>query len=373
MEPDLPEHVRRNRAAWDTWAPDFASWAPRAWADDELTWGIFSVPEAELGALPESVAGMDVVELGCGTAYISAKLARRGARPVGIDNSPAQLATARRMQEEFGLEFPLHLGNAEQTPFPDASFDLAVSEYGASIWCDPYLWIPEAARILRPGGHLVFLVNGVLLMVCTPEGADAETPATECLERPYFGMHRFDWPDGSVSFNLGHGDWIRVLRTNGFDVEGLIEVQPPEGATTSFPIVTPEWARRWPCEEIWIGTQAHRHAGSRGLRHSSSISSSPANTAPNGRLIPSSSGEVATSSPDATCDVWNASRSSVRISTVRFIGIDDPVLAHTSPGIERPLGQQVVAAIGGAEDFDQEIGRAFQATPRSTPPASRAG
>jgi SAM-dependent methyltransferase len=252
MGSDLPEHVRRNRVAWDTWAPDFAAWAPRAWADDELTWGIFSVPEAELGALPESVAGMDVVELGCGTAYISAKLARRGARPVGIDNSPAQLATARRMQEQFGLDFPLHLGNAEQTPFPDASFDLAVSEYGASIWCDPYLWIPEAARILRPGGHLVFLVNGVLLMVCTPPGADAETPATKRLERPYFGMHRFDWPDSSVSFNLGHGDWIRVLRINGFDVEGLIEVQPQEGATTSFPIVTPEWAQRWPCEEIWM-------------------------------------------------------------------------------------------------------------------------
>ena len=58
------------------------------------------------------------------------------------------------MQEQFGLQFPLHLGNAEETGFPDASFDLVVSEYGASIWCDPYRWIPEAARILRPGGNL---------------------------------------------------------------------------------------------------------------------------------------------------------------------------------------------------------------------------
>jgi SAM-dependent methyltransferase len=252
MDAELPEHVRRNRAVWDTWAAGYAEWAPRAWAAAEPAWGIFSVPDADLGALPDPVAGLDVVELGCGTAYISAWLARRGAKPVGIDNSPAQLATARRMQEEFGLDFPLHLGNAEQTPFPDASFDLAVSEYGASIWCDPYRWVPEAARILRPGGWLVFLVNGAILMLCTPEDAREDTPATECLQRPYFGMHRFEWPDNeSVNFGLGYGDWIRLLRANGFEVEGLIEVQPPEGATTSFPIVTPEWARRWPCEEVW--------------------------------------------------------------------------------------------------------------------------
>jgi SAM-dependent methyltransferase len=155
------------------------------------------------------------------------------------------------MQAQFGLEFPLHLGNAERTPFPAASFDLAISEYGASIWCDPYKWIPEAARILRPGGHLIFLINGVLLTICTPEDAAADTPASERLERPYFGLRRLDWVDGSVTFNLGYGDWIRVLRENGFQIEDLIEVQPPAGATTSFSIVTPEWARRWPSEEIW--------------------------------------------------------------------------------------------------------------------------
>ncbi len=181
MDAELPEHVRRNRAAWDRWAAGYAEWAPRAWAGTEPTWGLFSVPDAELGALPQPVAGLDVVELGCGTAYVSAWLARRGARPVGIDNSPKQLETARRLQAEFGLDFPLHLGNAEATPFPDASFDLAISEYGASIWCDPYAWIPEAARLLRPGGRLIFLVNGTLLMLCTPEDATTETSVTERL------------------------------------------------------------------------------------------------------------------------------------------------------------------------------------------------
>jgi SAM-dependent methyltransferase len=192
---------------------------------------------------------LDVVELGCGTGYVSAWLARRGARPVGIDNSPAQLDTARRFQQEFGLSFPLHLGNAEQTPFPDATFDLAISEYGASIWCDPYLWIPEAARILRPGGRLSFLANGALLLLCTPEAED--TPVTDQLHRDYFGMHRFEWSDGSTEFHIGYGEWIRILRSNGFEVEDLIEIQPPTDATTKHQIVSLGWARRWPSEEVW--------------------------------------------------------------------------------------------------------------------------
>jgi SAM-dependent methyltransferase len=200
--------------------------------------------------LPSDVAGLDVIELGCGTGYVSAWLARRGARPIGIDNSEAQLATARALQAEFGIEFPLLHGNAERVPFPDKTFDLAISEYGASIWCDPYEWVPEAERLLRPGGALVFMVNAPLLMLCTPEQDDV--PATDRLLRPYFGMHRFEWPeDDSVDFHLPHGEMLDLLRRTGFEVEALIEVRPPDGSTTRYPFVTLEWAQRWPCEEVW--------------------------------------------------------------------------------------------------------------------------
>jgi SAM-dependent methyltransferase len=246
----VSDHVQRNREAWDSFAERYAGPGRAQWEANQPTWGIYSVPEADVGMLPPSVDGLDVIELGCGTAYVSSWLARRGARPVGIDNSPAQLETARQLQAEFGVEFPLHLGNAEQTPFPDESFDLAISEYGASIWCDPYLWIPEAARILRPGGQLVFLVNGAILMLCAP---DAENePATDRLLRDYFGMHRFEWPDDpSVEFHLGYGDMIRLLRRCEFEVEDMIEVRPRENATTSHPYAPVEWARRWPAEEVW--------------------------------------------------------------------------------------------------------------------------
>jgi SAM-dependent methyltransferase len=198
---------------------------------------------------------MDVVELGCGTAYVSAWFARLGARPVGIDNSPNQLETARALQQQFGLSFPLHLGNAEQTPFPDASFDLAISEYGASIWCDPARWIPEAARLLRPGGRLIFLVTGTFMLLCTPPDATEETPAGDHLARDYFGLHRVEWPDTeAVNFYLGYGDWIRLLRTNGFEVECLVEIQAPEDAKPHrFDVLPkPDWAQRWPSEDIWV-------------------------------------------------------------------------------------------------------------------------
>lgn len=138
MHAELPEHVQRNRVAWDNYSAGHVEPGRSRWAMHEPCWGTFDISEARLGVLPRDVAGLDVVELGCGTGYVSAWLARRGARPVGIDNSPAQLETARRFQRDFELSFPLHLGNAEQTPFADASFDLAISEYGASIWCDPY-------------------------------------------------------------------------------------------------------------------------------------------------------------------------------------------------------------------------------------------
>lgn len=260
---ELPEHVRANREAWDRWAPEFVARGRRAWASAEARWGIWNVPESELRLLPADLGGRDAVELGCGTAYVSAWLARLGARPVGIDNSPAQLETARRLQAEFGLQFPLHLGNAETLPFADASFDLAVSEYGAALWADPYRWIPEAARVLRPGGHLVFLTNHAIFMLFAPD-LEADYPAKEQLVRPYFHEPRYEWSDEtSVEFHLPHGETIALLRANGFEIERLVEIQAPEqplegggGALPDeqvpFGLATREWARQWPTEEAWV-------------------------------------------------------------------------------------------------------------------------
>jgi SAM-dependent methyltransferase len=247
---DWRNDAARNAALWTQTNAEYTNdSAATNWSLEEISWGIWAVDESELHVLGD-VAGLDVVELGCGTAYFSAWLAKRGARPVGVDVTPAQLETARRLMAETGIEFPLVEADAAATGLPDASADLVLSEYGASIWVDPYRWIPEAARLLRPGGRLVFLRNSTLVILCSPD----EIPASATLQRPQFGMHRFEWPEGGVEFHLAHGEWIDLLRANGFEIERLVEVQAPADAETHahYAYVTAEWAQKWPCEEIWV-------------------------------------------------------------------------------------------------------------------------
>jgi SAM-dependent methyltransferase len=248
---ELSEHARRNQATWNANADGDHALADRAWAAEEISWGIWNVPEVEVGALP-AVDGRDVVELGCGTGYVSAWLKRRGARPIGVDLSENQLATAKRKQAEYSLEFPLIHASAEDVPLPDTCADLVVSEYGASLWCDPDLWLAEAARLLRPGGRLVFLTNSLLIALCAPE----EGPAGDRLLRDQRGLKVVTYPgEDSVEFHLAHGDWIAALGRHGFAVDALHELYAPDGAQpTKYEWVTPEWARRWPVEEIWAAT-----------------------------------------------------------------------------------------------------------------------
>ncbi len=248
----LPDHVLRNRVAWDKWAPQFVESGHKMWEQKEPEWGIWNIPESQAHILPEKIKGLDIIELGCGTAYISAWLTRLGAQVTGIDSSEEQLKTARTLQEKHDLSFRLIRGDAENVPLPDASFDLAISEYGASIWCDPYKIVPEVSRLLRPNGQLIWLVGGIILFLCMTD--DDKTPASSQLLRDYFGMHRFEFPDGegSVEFHLGYGDWIRLLGANGFEIENLIQLRPQEGATTPWPFVKSDWARRWPSEDVWL-------------------------------------------------------------------------------------------------------------------------
>jgi len=170
--------------------------------------------------------------------------------PVAVDVSPAQIRVAETMQQEFGTRFPLVLANAEEVPYDHSSFDLAISEYGASIWCDPRSWLQEARRLLRPGGRLVFFTPSALLTTCTP--SDGSQPGTQLL-RSYFtsGLVEFG-SEGGVEFHATHGEWLALLRTRGFVVEGLIETRPKDDSEPRYQLVSSDWASRWPSEEIWI-------------------------------------------------------------------------------------------------------------------------
>jgi len=241
------DDVARNRDAWNRISDEYQREHDVQLGVEDVVWGGWSIPERELGALG-NVAGKDVLELGCGAARFSIKLAKLGARPVGLDVSPKQPGHARRLMDEASVEFPLVEASATDVPLRDASFDLIFCDHGGMTWADPYLTVPEAARVLRPSGLLVFNMSSPLLLVCD----DPETGATDRLLRDYFGMRRDEEDWGATGFQLPYGEWIRLLRAHGFDVEALLELRPPEGATTTYGgWVSLEWARRWPGENSW--------------------------------------------------------------------------------------------------------------------------
>jgi len=231
------DEVATNRALWALVNERFTdSAADGLWARGDAVWGLFGVPEHELGVLGD-VYGLDVLELACGTAYVSAWLARQGARVVAVDLSGEQLATARRLQRRLGPVFPLLQCDGERLPLADGCVDLVVSEHGAAAWCDPEAWLPEVARLLSA--------------LCVPPD---EGVAEERLLRGYQEAYRVRWPGGGVEFHPSHGDWLRLLGGSGFVVEALHELfAPADHADHPFyEIVSPHWASRWPAEELWV-------------------------------------------------------------------------------------------------------------------------
>jgi ubiquinone/menaquinone biosynthesis C-methylase UbiE len=208
---------------------------------------VWSIPERELRVLGD-VHGKDVLELGCGAARWSIALAALCARPVGLDNSARQLEHARRLMTGAGVDFPLLHASAEAVPLPDASFDVVFCDHGAMTFADPDRTVPEAARLLRPGGLLAFSASSPLHFICWDE---ASNTVTDRLSLNYFEDLCVD--DGeSVSFSRPYGAWIRLFREHGFTVEDLIELRPAAGAATTYTqFVTHDWARRWPAEQIW--------------------------------------------------------------------------------------------------------------------------
>ncbi|MEW9920037.1 class I SAM-dependent methyltransferase [Marimonas sp. MJW-29] len=242
-----------NRDVWDADAGNWTEMGERHWRLTTPIWGNWGAPEAELHLLPEDMSGMDAVELGCGTGYVAAWMWRRGAKVTAIDVSPNQLATAHRLAAEHGADISFIEGNAEATGLPDASFDFAISEYGAAIWCPPEVWLAEAWRLLRPGGCLVFLGNHPLAIICTPEsGADCE----KVLHRPYRGFRGADWtqveidPSG-ICFNLTISGWFALFSEIGFTVENYQEIYAPADAVGSRGGVPAAWARDYPFEQVW--------------------------------------------------------------------------------------------------------------------------
>ena len=249
---DLSAHAARNRAFWDEHADEYQTRHGEFIGRGDPRWGVWQLPDSELGILGD-VAGKDVLELGCGAAQWSILLALGGARPVALDNSERQLEHARAAMAAAGANFPLVHASAERVPLPDASFDVVFCDHGAFGWADPYLVMPEAARVLRRGGLLAFSNTSPLASICVNPETDLVEPT---LYREYFGLHRLEDAE-TLNFQLSYGDWIRLFRGHGFEVEDLVEPRAPADArSTYWDERELEWARRWPSEAIW---KARKH------------------------------------------------------------------------------------------------------------------
>src|SRR5579871_1304393 len=164
---NLSEHARKHRPMWEATSDEYQQRHDAALSGEHaMAWGLWRIPEAQLHILGE-VTGKDILEFGCGAARWSIALAERGARPVGLDISPQQLSHARRLLAEAGLDFPLIEASAEAVPLPDASFDIIFCDWGAMTFTNPYRSVPEAARLLRPGGLFAFSGATPVQFICT--------------------------------------------------------------------------------------------------------------------------------------------------------------------------------------------------------------
>ena len=238
----------RNQASWDSMADEYQA-DRQANRSRELVWGEWQMPESDLHLLGE-VAGKDVLEFGCGAAELSISLTRVGARCVGLDASRRQLQHAASLTSSEGVPVPLVQALGERAPFKDASFDIVVADYGVFLWVDPFAAVPEAARMLRPGGVLLFSTLTPFLVMCWPPENDPAPPG-RVLESPYFDMHVLDVGDEGVNYNLPYGEWIRLFRANGLAVEDLVEIRPPEDSPDEVSGRPKGWARQWPAEHFW--------------------------------------------------------------------------------------------------------------------------
>ncbi|HXW67399.1 MAG TPA: class I SAM-dependent methyltransferase [Thermoplasmata archaeon] len=242
------DSARSNLASWERTAERYERRHAHALGrDGGEAWGLFRIPEHTL-RMVGPVRGRDVLELGCGAAWWSIALARRGARVIGVDFSPVRLSQASARVRSAGRSVALVRARAERLPCADASFDLVLSDYGATTFADPRRTIPEAARVLRPGGHLVFAHASPWRSVC--ESPRSGRP-TQRLVRPYFGIHALRTP-GSTEFQLTYGEWIDLFRASGLSVERLVEPSAVGARQSTYVSRAGQrWARRWPIETIW--------------------------------------------------------------------------------------------------------------------------
>lgn len=243
----MDDYLRANRAGWNEDSDDYQGRHSAQLERAGMAWGTYSIPEDDVGALGD-VAGKRALELGCGGAQFGRAVADAGAHVIGLDMSEVQLSHARRNAPGM----PLVQGSGTEVPFADETFDLVFCDHGAIGWAEPAVVVPEAARVLRPGGRLAFNLSTRVWAICW----DSETSGpNDRLRRDYFGDDRMTDDEGTF-FAPTISRWVRILRGAGLAIEDMVELRAPPGRTSTYADSFPyDWCSRWPGEHVWVATK----------------------------------------------------------------------------------------------------------------------
>jgi SAM-dependent methyltransferase len=127
-----------------------------AWASFLPVEMITTIPAAKLVKFARVASGQNILDVACGTGVVAGTAARRGAIVSGLDLSPVLLERARHNADLAGVSVAFTEGDAEALPYPDASFDVVLSQYGHIFAPRPGVVLAEMLRVLKPGGRIAF-------------------------------------------------------------------------------------------------------------------------------------------------------------------------------------------------------------------------
>jgi SAM-dependent methyltransferase len=229
---DAPSTVRANRRWWDSDADayhvehgDFLGVADFVWCPENLR-------EEDVHLLGD-VNGLDVLEVGCGSAMCSRWLAVRGARPVAFDLSAGMLRHARAGAARTGVDIPLVQADAQCLPFRSDSFDVAFTAFGAvGFVADSARVMQEVARVLHPGGRWVFATTHPIRWAFPDDpGPNGLTASISYFDRTPYVEFAADGAPTYVEHHRTLGDRVREIVAAGFRLVDFIEPEWPAGHT----------------------------------------------------------------------------------------------------------------------------------------------
>ncbi|MDT0304772.1 class I SAM-dependent methyltransferase [Streptomonospora wellingtoniae] len=259
-------HVARaSRVWWEHAADEYQAEHGGFLRDTGFVWGPEGLVEADAGLLGpvDELRGARVLELGCGAGQCSRWLRTHGVEHVvGVDVSHRQLQHARRIDEQTGVEVATAQTDVQSLPFAAGAFDLVCSAFGGLPFVpDAGAALTEAARVLRPGGRLVFSVSHPMRWCFPDEPGERGLTA----EQSYFDRRAYVEEDAAgralyVEHHHTTGDWVRAIASADLVLRDLVEPEWPGSNQQTWGGWSPLRGRLFPGTAIFAAAKPERRA-----------------------------------------------------------------------------------------------------------------